>query len=111
VQIIGVRVPHIRLPDHAIHADAAPPRLVPAGSAALQLLTGYLRTGLSGSVLSATPIAAQVVSHVTELMSLSLNQTSCPSWPATVASVRAARLAAVKADIARNLTDGALSGI
>jgi AraC-like DNA-binding protein len=108
-QIIGVRVPRISLPADAILADAAPPRLVPAGSAALQLLTGYLRSALSGSVLSAAPIAARVVSHVTELISLSLNPTSGPLGPAVVGSVRAARLAAIKADIARNLTDGGLS--
>jgi AraC-like DNA-binding protein len=104
-----VRVPRMSLPDDAIRADAAPPRLVRAGSAALHLLTGYLRSALSGSVLSAAPIAERVVSHVTELISLSLNPTSCPPGPAAAASVRAARLAAVKVDIARNLTDGALS--
>jgi AraC-like DNA-binding protein len=109
VELIGVRVPRMSLPDDAIRADAAPPRLVRAGSAALHLLTGYLRSALSGSVLSAAPIAERVVSHVTELISLSLNPTSRPPGPAAAASVQAARLAAVKVDIARNLTDGALS--
>lgn len=109
VQLIGVRFPRMSLPGDAIRADAEPPRLVPAGSAALQLLTGYLRSALSGSVLSAASIAERVVSHVIELISLSLNPESCPPGSAAATSVRAARLAAVKVDIARNLTDGALS--
>src|SRR5262249_45638100 len=87
---------------------AAPLRLVPAGTAALQLLTSCLRGALSGSALSSGLLADTVASHVAELIMLSLDPVYAATPPASVCSVRAARLAAVKADIERDLTDGSL---
>jgi AraC-like DNA-binding protein len=103
--MIGLRIPRRSLP---AGFGATPLRLVPARTAALQLLTGYLRGALSSTALSPGPLADTVVSHITELIELSLD----PAWAATpggVPGVRAARLAAIKADIERHLTDGPLT--
>ena len=81
---------------------------MPAGTAALQLLTRYL-----GSVLAGPPPSGQltdaVAAHMTDLIELSLLAPWGRALPARDRSVRAARLAALKADIGRHLTDGSLS--
>ena len=107
-QMIGLRVPRRSVPAGAAGFGATPLRLVPARTAALQLLTGYLRGALSSPVLSPGPLADAVVSHVTELIELSLDP-ACAAPPGGVPGVRAARLAAIKADIERHLTDSSLT--
>ena len=108
-RMIGVRIPRRSVPAGAVGSAAGPLHLVPAGTAALQLLTSYLQTALSGSALSSALLADLVVSHVAELITLSLDPVYAATPPATVRSVRAARLAAVKADIESHLTDGSLT--
>jgi AraC-like DNA-binding protein len=108
-RMIGIRVPRRGVPVDAAVLDAAPLRLVPGRTAALQLLTGYLRGALSGPVLSSAPLADAVVSHVTELIALSLDPAGLATPPTDVPGVRAARLAAIKADIERHLTDSTLT--
>jgi AraC-like DNA-binding protein len=105
-RMIGVRVPRSGVPARTEADLAAAVRLVPAPAPALQLLTRYLRSVLDGPVPSGE-LADTVVDHVTELIPLS------PGVPADFAtaasSVRAARLQSIKADIACNLPDPALS--
>jgi AraC-like DNA-binding protein len=105
-QMIGLRVPRRSLP---AGFGATPLRLVPARTAALQLLTGYLRGALSSTALSPGPLADTVVSHITELIELSLDPACAATPPGGVPGVRAARLAAIKTDIERHLTDGSLT--
>jgi AraC-like DNA-binding protein len=73
-----------------------------------QLLTRYL-----GSILAGPPPSGQltdaVVAHLTELIGRSLLTPGPGALPARDRGVRAARLAAIKADIGRHLTDGSLS--
>jgi AraC-like DNA-binding protein len=106
-RMIGLRVPWDAVPS-ACGAGQPPLRLVPAGTAALQLLTRYL-----GSILAGPPPSGQltdaVVAHLTELIELSLLTPGAGALPARDRGVRAARLAALKADIGRHLTDGSLS--
>jgi AraC-like DNA-binding protein len=106
-RLIGVRVPRHAVPS-ADGAGQPPLRLVPAGTAALRLLTRYL-----GSVMAGPPPSGQltdaVVAHLTELIELSLRTPGSGALPARDRGVRAARLAAIKADIGRYLTDGSLS--
>ena len=109
VRMIGVRIARRSVPAGAAGSDAGPLRLVPAGTAALQLLASYLHGALSGSALSSALLADAVVSHVAELITLSLDPVYSAAPPASVRSVRAARLAAVKADVERHLTDGSLT--
>jgi AraC-like DNA-binding protein len=105
-RMIGIRVPRAGLPPR-IEADlAGAVRIVPARTPALQLLTRYLRSVLDGPVPTGE-LADTVVDHVTELIALSLG--APVGSPTAAVGVRAARLQAVKADIARNLTDPALN--
>jgi AraC-like DNA-binding protein len=108
-RMIGVRIPRRSVPPGAIGLAATPLRLVPAPTAPLQLLASYLQGALSGSVLSSGLLADAVVSHVTELITLSLDPVSATMPLASVPGVRAARLAAIKADVERHLTDGSLT--
>ena len=108
-RMIGVRIPRHSVPAGAAGSGATPLRLVPAGTAALQLLTSYLHGALSGTALSAGLLADAVVSHVAELITLSLDPVYAAAPPASIRSMRAARLAAVKADIEKHLTDGSLT--
>jgi AraC-like DNA-binding protein len=106
--MIGVRLPRRSVPAVGAGFGTAL-RLVPARTAALQLLTGYLEGALSSPVLSSPPLADAVVSHMTELIALSLDPVYAAIPPASVRGVRAARLAAIKADIVQHLTDGSLA--
>jgi AraC-like DNA-binding protein len=106
-RLIGLRVPWHAVPS-ACGAGQPPLRLVPAGTAALQLLTRYLGSILAGPAPSGQ-LTDAVVAHLTELIELSLLTPGSGALPARDRGVRAARLAALKADIGRHLTDGSLS--
>jgi len=108
-RMIGIRVPRRGGPAVGGWFGAAPMRLVPAQTPALRLMTGYVRDALSEPVLSSAPLADAVAAHLMELIALSLDPASAAAPPASLNGVRAARLAAVKADIGRHLTDGTLS--
>ena len=81
-RMIGVRIPRSSIPAGAVGFGATPLCLVPAETAALQLLTSYLQGALSGSALSSAPLADAVVSHVAELITLSLNPVCSATPPA-----------------------------
>ncbi len=108
-RIIGVRIPRHSIPAGGVGFGATPLCLVPAETPTLQLLTSYLQGALCCSALSSAPLADAVVSHVADLITLSLDPVCSATPPAGVPSVRAARLAAVKADIQTHLTDGSLT--
>lgn len=113
-RMIGVRIPRRSLlvgaaGSAAIGSAGAPLRLVPASTAALQLLTSYLEGALSGSALSSALLANAVASHMAELIALSIAPASAATPPANRPGVRAARLAVIKADIEQHLTDGSLT--
>jgi AraC-like DNA-binding protein len=104
-QLIGARVPRRGI---SLDTVGGPPlRLVPARTAALQLLTRYVRSVLSGPMPSSALLADTVVTHLTGLMELSLLEPA--GLPSRDPGVRAARLTAIKADIGRHLTDSSLS--
>jgi hypothetical protein len=79
-RLIGLRVPWDAVPS-ACGAGQPPLRLVPAGTAALQLLTRYL-----GSILAGPPPSGQltdaVVAHLIELIELSLLTPGAGALPA-----------------------------
>jgi len=108
-QVIGLRIPRRTAPFETAGADRSPLRVVPGHTAALQLLTRYLRSVLDGPVPSSAPLADAIVTHLTELIELSLTGTDPAAPPTGERSVRAARLAAIKADINRHLTDCSLT--
>jgi AraC-like DNA-binding protein len=108
-RLIGVRVPR-RAVRGGIAGPGQPPlRIVPADTAALQLLTRYLRSVLGGAVPSSAQLTDALVTHLAELIELSLLAPGPGGLPARDPGVRAARLSAIKADIGRHLTDGSLT--
>jgi AraC-like DNA-binding protein len=84
-------------------------RLVPSHTAALRLLTGYLRSVLDGPILLSTELAIAVVTHLTGLIALCLPPPGLDTGNACTPTVRAARLSAIKADIDRRRTDSSLT--
>ena len=108
-RMIGVRIPRRSVPAGAVGSDAAPLLLVPAGTPSLQVLTSYLQGALSGSALSSALLADAFVSHVAELITLSLDPVNAATPSAGFRSVKAARLTAVRADIESHLSDGSLT--
>jgi AraC-like DNA-binding protein len=81
-------------------------RYIPAGTEALKLLPAYLRM-LRG--LSDPEVIERSVTYVYDLMALALGATRDAAAVANGRGMRAARLRAVKDDIAANLTTPALS--
>jgi AraC-like DNA-binding protein len=110
-RLIGVRLPRRAVHVTASRCDDGALRLVPAQSPALQLLARYLRSLLGGPVPTSSRLADTVVSHVRELVALSLAGPEIDTWPPpdrsedTNRAVRAARLSAIKSDIDWHLTD------
>jgi AraC-like DNA-binding protein len=101
-RMIGIRVSRPVLPGRH-------DQLVVGNSPALRLLTGYL-TALGACPAPADPVLADaVVGHLIELIGLSLGRAPHDPAPAAGRAVRVARLAALKADIARHLGDPELS--
>ena len=106
-RLIGIRARGRALPlDSGRHAGT--PQLVPGHTQALRLLTGYLAAMGAHPMPEEPALAAAVVGHLLELVALSMRPSGDPS-PSARRAVRAARLAALKADIARHLTDPTLS--
>jgi len=107
-RFIGLRVPrHEVATAQAVTGDRGA-RVVPRTHPALRLLTNYVQVVLDDGGVSASPILARtVVKHLHELVALSLG--SEPAEGRHGSGVRAARLAAIKADIEANLADNALT--
>jgi AraC-like DNA-binding protein len=103
--LIGIRAPRRALALDAGRHDEAP-QLVQGHTPALRLLTAYL-AALRAGPAPAPELADAVVEHLLQLIALSVR----PRDPSPIAdrAVRAARLAALKADIARHFGDPALS--
>ena len=102
---IGIRAPRRALALDAGRFDEAP-QLVAGHTPALRLLTAYLAAMRAGSP-PGPELADAVVDHLLQLVTLSLRP-HVPS-PAADRGVRAARLAALKVDIARHSSDPTLS--
>lgn len=82
-------------------------RPIPAGIASMQLLRPYLRTIREG--IATTGVQRLAVSHVHDLLALLVGTTRDGAEVAAGRGLRAAKLEAVKQDIARNLVDGDVS--
>jgi AraC-like DNA-binding protein len=105
--MIGLRVPRPAVWDSSRRTGSRGVQLVPGNTPALHLLATYLRSLLDGAVPT-DALADAVVDHLTALIALSLGATAAAA-PGAERSVRAARLQAAKADIARHVTDPGLS--
>jgi len=76
-------------------------RLVPAGNAALRLLLSYVEALDCGRLADAPDVAVLAVQHVHDLFALAVGATGDAAHFAAQRGLRAARLSAIKAHIAR----------
>jgi AraC-like DNA-binding protein len=108
VQFVGLRVPCKALAPLVSDLNDRMMRRIPRDTASLQLLTGYLHA--IGNVRSETSpgISHLVVTHLHDLIALSVGATR-EAIVIADRSVRAARLHAIKSNIAANLADGSLT--
>jgi len=109
VRFLGVRVPRRVIVPLLRRREALAMRLIPRTTEAIQLLTTYagaiIRTGVPASP-DAGPLIA---SHLHDLIALSLGATPDAAAEAKGGGVRAARLQAIKDDIAACFADASLS--
>src|SRR5215467_5255008 len=109
VCFVGLRVPRRQLAAIVTDLDDQVMRVTSGSTDALKLLTGYLRAMLNEQALSSPDISRVVVSHLLDLIALCLGATRDQAIAAQAGGVRAARLQAIKADIAANLANGTLT--
>jgi AraC-like DNA-binding protein len=109
VLFLGLRVPRKALALLAANLDGALLRLVTGRSAPLRLLTKYLRC--VGADVADEPqiLGRTVAAHVYDLIALIVGANADAVAAAEDRGVKAARLRAIKTDIARHLADGELT--
>jgi AraC-like DNA-binding protein len=78
-------------------------RRIPASSPALQMLVRYLDLARRNNVVTAPKLAAAFTDHVCDLLAFALGPTGDAAEQAGTRGLRAARLQAIKDDIADNL--------
>jgi AraC-like DNA-binding protein len=109
VRFVGVRVPRRAVAPLIIEGDSAAMRLIPRGTEAVTLMTRYVGAMLDAEVLSSREVCRAVVSHLHDLVALSVGATRDGAVMARARGARAARLQAIKADITSNLVDEKLA--
>jgi AraC-like DNA-binding protein len=108
-EYINVRAPRRAMSQLVEGLDAAYGHPIPADSPALQLLTRYIGV-LDETEACATPdLRRQAVAHVHDLMALAIGATRDAAEVARNRGARAARLRAIKEDIAHWLDQPGLS--
>jgi len=109
VCFVGLRVPRKQLAMMVTDLDDQIMRVTPGATDSLKLLTGYLRTMLNEQALASPEISRVVGGHLLDLIALSLGATRDFAFAAQAGGMRAARLQAIKSDIAANLANGSLT--
>lgn len=109
-QFTSLRLPRAALASNVIALDDAYCRRIPRDTPALALLKRYLAL-LDDEAAALTDLSLQhsAVTHVYDLLAKTLGATRDAAMLADGRGVRAARLKAIKDDIARHLTEARLS--
>jgi AraC-like DNA-binding protein len=108
-EYINVRAPRRRLSPLISGLDAAYGRPIPADNPALRLLTHYIGIIEETESLAAPDLRRQAVTHIHDLMALAIGATRDAAEIAKSRGARAARLRAIKQDIATRLDQPGLS--
>lgn len=108
-RFLTLAVSRERIRPHLADLDAALARPLIEPTDALQLLSGYVAVLQNASTLSTEQLAQSVATHLTDLVIVAAGGTPDAVALAQERGVRAARLHAIKADIARNLVQRDLS--
>jgi AraC-like DNA-binding protein len=106
---LALRLPREPLAQLVRDLGAALVRPLPAGAPALRLLTRYVATLEAMSERPAPDLQHVAATHVHDLVSMALGVSGDAAEIAKARGVRAARLAAIKADILANLGERDLS--
>jgi len=103
-RFVGLRMSYKRLASLARRLDDCTMRVIPANTAPLQLLASYV--GAIADMTRAMPaeISGVIAAHLYDLVALSLGPTEA-AVAAAAGSLRAARLQAIKRDIATRLLE------
>lgn len=107
IDLLSVAVPRSILEQNRVHPDRMAFSLISRDSTALNLLTNYLQLLLREPIASETQ--AIVASHIHELMALVLGHETGHDPRSRKIGVRAARMRAIKSDIATNLRNRQLA--
>ena len=105
VRIAAMRIPHRALAPLVANLSDAAMRLIPKETASLRLLATYLRAIDMGHALDSPGLCPAVVTHIHDLVALSVGAARDFQEVAEERSVRAARLRTIEADIAANVGD------
>ena len=105
VLFTAMRIPHRTLAPLVANLDEGAMRLIPKETSALRLLASYLRAINMGHGLHSPELYPAVVSHIHDLVALSLGAARDYQRVAEEGGARAARLGTIKADIAAHLGD------
>ncbi len=108
VRIAGIRVPRSALAARLPNIDDAVMRRISGDATALRLLRKYLGVIVDDEVLSDAVSQRVVTGHLYDLMALALGSEGASHKLAETATVRAVRLAAIKAYVLANLHDSEL---
>jgi AraC-like DNA-binding protein len=106
---LSIRIPHSVLSPLVAHADDAVMRLIPRATDALQLLTRYAEPLLEDGLLYTPELRRLAITHVHDLVALTLGATRDAGELAQSRGVRAARLSSAKAYIVNNSSNRNLS--
>jgi AraC-like DNA-binding protein len=99
----AVVVPRTALAPLVTNIEDATMRVIPRESEALRLLTGYLKMLHEELPLTTPEMRDKVVTHIHDLVALTIGATRDGAAIAESRGVRAARLAAIKADVVARL--------
>ncbi len=101
----AMRIPYRALAPLVANLDDGAMRLIPKETGSLRLLASYLRAIDMGHALDSLELCPAVVSHIHDLVALSLGAAREYEGIAEEGGVRAARLRTIKVDIAAHLDD------
>lgn len=104
-----LRLPRAALAPLVPNIDEAVLRLIPSGTGALSLLSHYTGVLLDDPALESTQTRQLVVTHLCDLIAVTIGVRSDAAEMAERRGIRAARLRAIEADIEAHLTDPELS--
>lgn len=99
---IALMVPRLALSKLVADLEDASTRLIPRDSEPLRLLHGYLSTLAENPGVADPALSKLVVTHIQDLIALAIGATSDGQAVARGRGLRAARLCAIKTDIADN---------
>jgi AraC-like DNA-binding protein len=104
-----IRLPRASLAPLVRNIDDAVLRGIPRGTGALSLLSNYAGTLIDEPALSVPEIRHLTITHLCDLIAVTLGATADATAVAEGRGIRAARLRALKSDIEAHLTDADLS--